>query len=390
MNILSEAIRYKWELGFSVIPLAPRAKRPPRGFRLKPFLDGHAEASEEQLGEWFGLGNHNLAAVLGGPSHNLCVRDFDSKTSYADWADRFPGLASRLPMSRTSRGIHAYFRTSPAVIRRLSSTGGSIISGSGHAGELRAGGLAVLPSSIHPSGRPYRWIREPGDIPRIDDPQACGLVPESARLRALSRTESQEPLEGPPTTEDLYPTEPHPPIPCVTPPGGDTEYLVGVAISTTQPAGVGERHRKLFDLARALKSIPELRDADPETLKPIVLKWWRQAWPNIRTKDWATSWSRFRNAWRDARRPKWSTVSGLTSQASGTGADRLAAICAILQGIAGDKPFFLDCRTAGRLLGVSHKSAWKHLKRLQQARRLELVRPGNRRERRASEYMYRR
>jgi hypothetical protein len=39
----------------------------------------------------------------------------------------------------------------------------------------------------------------------------------------------------------------------------------------------------------------------------------------------------------------------------------LALLCQELQKIVGDKEFFLDCRTAARLIGTDHTAAWRYL-----------------------------
>ncbi|MHC4610054.1 MAG: hypothetical protein ACYS7M_06865 [Planctomycetota bacterium] len=39
----------------------------------------------------------------------------------------------------------------------------------------------------------------------------------------------------------------------------------------------------------------------------------------------------------------------------------LVTLCRELQRRAGDGPFYLGCRTAGRLLGVEHTTAWRWL-----------------------------
>jgi hypothetical protein len=39
----------------------------------------------------------------------------------------------------------------------------------------------------------------------------------------------------------------------------------------------------------------------------------------------------------------------------------LAGLCRELQRAAGDEPFYLDCRTAGRLCGVPRMTAWRLL-----------------------------
>ena len=66
----------------------------------------------------------------------------------------------------------------------------------------------------------------------------------------------------------------------------------------------------------------------------------------------------------------------------------LVALCRKLQQAAGDDPFFLACRTAGRLLNVDHATAWRWLVLLQHDRVIEEVEKGDRAKRRASRYRY--
>ena len=62
-------------------------------------------------------------------------------------------------------------------------------------------------------------------------------------------------------------------------------------------------------------------------------------------------------------------------------------ICRELQRIAGEKPFHLDCRTAGKVLGVHHVTAWRGLRRLVESGRLRCVRRGDRLKGFASEFV---
>ena len=65
------------------------------------------------------------------------------------------------------------------------------------------------------------------------------------------------------------------------------------------------------------------------------------------------------------------------------------ALCRELQQVSGDKPFFLACRSAGKLLGVDHTMAWRWLFLLAHAGIVEEVEKGNHARRRASRYRYR-
>ncbi len=66
----------------------------------------------------------------------------------------------------------------------------------------------------------------------------------------------------------------------------------------------------------------------------------------------------------------------------------LLGLCRRLQRASGSQPFFLSCRTAGKLLEVDHLRAWRWLFLLVHNRDLEQVEKGDRAKRRASRYRY--
>lgn len=146
------------------------------------------------------------------------------------------------------------------------------------------------------------------------------------------------------------------------------------AIALTQPQREGERNRKLFELARALKSMPEYADADPRDLQQIVRRWHGQALPVIGTKPFDDTWFDFLYAWP---RVRFTLGGGPMAQIFARAAENdppaaaqryerpelrlLVALCRELQRATGDGPFFLSCWTAARLLGVAHMTAWRWL-----------------------------
>jgi hypothetical protein len=67
----------------------------------------------------------------------------------------------------------------------------------------------------------------------------------------------------------------------------------------------------------------------------------------------------------------------------------LVAICKVLQQAAGKgRAFYLDCRTAGELIGVDYKTAWSWLRLLCRHKVLKLAKTGSQAGRRANEYRY--
>ena len=66
----------------------------------------------------------------------------------------------------------------------------------------------------------------------------------------------------------------------------------------------------------------------------------------------------------------------------------MVKLCRELQVLSGNEPFFLDCRTAGRLLEVTHVTAWNWLTGLVGDGVLVLVSSGSRVSKKANEYRY--
>jgi hypothetical protein len=173
------------------------------------------------------------------------------------------------------------------------------------------------------------------------------------------------------------------------------------AIHRTQPTGYGQRNRKLFDLARALKAIPCYADGPAEGCLEVVRDWWELALPNIRTKAWDESWRDFRVAWGRVQQPaRGCTLAGLKEWVFSLVplADafdreegdllRLELLCEALHGRHGGRPFPLACRVVAEVLGVGKTTGARHLGRLVRARVLRVAAPAVKGKRRAAEYLY--
>lgn len=167
---------------------------------------------------------------------------------------------------------------------------------------------------------------------------------------------------------------------------------------STLPKRVGERHAKLFELARWLKSIKP--DATQEELRPYVKEWHTQALPFIGTKDFAASWAEFLSGWPRVKWAKDGTMNAIMNEIDftaqmpesvvmlgyGDAAHRLIRICKALQDNWGDEPFMLSARKAGEYGKVHYTDASKILRALVIDRVLELVSKGA--GDRASRYRY--
>jgi hypothetical protein len=180
------------------------------------------------------------------------------------------------------------------------------------------------------------------------------------------------------------------------------EQELKLAVRRTIPPGHGRRQRKLFDFARELRAIPEIAALPVDELKPVVKEWHELALPYIRMKSFTESWLDFKPAWIRVKHPAGENPVDVAFQRAIESAPpsivadwdseplrNLASLCRELQrGRDHGQPFYLDSRTAARLLGVdSHWQVWKWLRMLCDEGILELVKPGRQRGK-SNEYRY--
>lgn len=359
-NLLDHALAYL-RRGWSVIPT--KGKRAAGAWkRYQTQLP-----SEAELRRWFSNGKASgIAVILGNASGGLGCRDFDVAEAYHCWANAHPDLAAKLPTVKTARGFHVYFRSAAEEYSDLGN------------GEYRADHkhYCLLPPSRHPSGSVYRWsvplrdellLLDPAEA-ELRPPTHILLCPESS-VCSVSDCEGENDLEN--------------------------------AILQTLPLRQGERARRLFDFARALKGMPQYADADGAALEPLVREWHRQAYPVIGTKPFEESLIDFLKAWSKVKYPAGAgPLDALLRKARRTALppcgqryeqaemQLLVKLLAEMQRVAGDKPFFLSCRSAAKVLGVSHDTTARWLFLLVTQGVLALVTKGERSRRRAAEYLY--
>jgi len=334
-KLLDAALSYAG-LGWSVIPVIDKkAAGLWRPFQERP-------ADEATLRKMFARPEvTGLAVVCGAVSGKLAVRDFDRRDSYEAWARANPEDATSLPTVKTARGFHVYGRVENEAFEDFGD------------GELRADSkhYVLLPPSLHPDGIVYTWtVPLPGStLP----PLPHSLTQGDNR----ADRENRENREPPPSLRSSL------------------SDAVESAIVATLPRIQGQRNDHLFKLARHLKAIPSLKDAEIRTLRPIVERWHSRALPVIGTKAFLESWADFVHAWEKVRVPAGkgavetaftravaSVPPPIATKLYGQGPIvLLAALCRELQRIAGDGEFYLDCRKAGELIGVAHTTAWEYL-----------------------------
>ena len=143
---------YRLELGFAVIPLKARSKRP----ALNAWRCYESRLpTEEELRGWFcGQDDLNIAIICGRVSGNLVVIDFDDMSVYPRFFDPRKIETGTLVVKTGSGKRHVYLRSDrPVRSFRIPELGIEIRSN---------GNYVVAPPSIHPDGGRYRFISPPG------------------------------------------------------------------------------------------------------------------------------------------------------------------------------------------------------------------------------------
>jgi hypothetical protein len=332
-----------------------------------------------------GRGITGLAVVLGSASGGLGCRDFDVQGAYECWAARHQDLAAALPTVQTARGRHVYF-LGPQFFAKFDD------------GEYRgdAGHYCLLPPSRHPDGPLYRWVvpLPPGALPTVSDPEAAGLLapltPCENQTERTERTETDREDRGRQKEVRRQPG------------AGGSDSEIAAIIAATLPTREGERHHKIFELCRRLQGLPDVAaDLDPGALRPVLAKWHELALPFIGTKDFMDSYADFIRGWSKVKYPAGhGKVEEIYERAAKSEPPReivelypgeealwrLTSLCRELQREAGNADFRIDCRTAARLVGVKHDTAWRWLTCLTADRFIELREKG--RPGKASRYRY--
>jgi hypothetical protein len=142
--------------GWSIVPAGERTKRPIVQWQVFQ----HRRPSEQELTSWFERWpNANLAVITGAIS-GIVVVDVDCKhdgeSSLAAMEKRHGALPATVEAVTGGGGRHIYFSHPGRDVRnRVGLAPGVDMRGDG--------GCVIVPPSIHPSGKRYRW--KPGHTP---------------------------------------------------------------------------------------------------------------------------------------------------------------------------------------------------------------------------------
>ena len=173
---------------------------------------------------------------------------------------------------------------------------------------------------------------------------------------------------------------------------GLEKLTVEQAILLTIPNSERQRNGRLFEFARYLKAMPQYSDCDDVSdLRDLVKQWHTRALPYIKTRQFEETWADFIIAWKRVKFPKGqepmakifqkaieSDPPGIVLQLypGNQVVQLLASLCYQLQQARDDRPFFLSCRTAGRLLEMSYMQANRYLIMFEAEKLLSIVNKG--------------
>jgi hypothetical protein len=173
-------------------------------------------------------------------------------------------------------------------------------------------------------------------------------------------------------------------------------------IYETLPAAFGTRRNKLFILARRICADSELRKIPLPDLKPILRAWHQQALPNIEHKNFDWTWGQFVEAYGNVdparcvdpvdeamMRADTNQLPKEALQYDSLEARRLVALCAEMSRDSKDGVFFLSCRKAAKVIGMTdHTQAARMLKMITADQILLVTIPGGPETNEATRYRY--
>jgi putative DNA primase/helicase len=160
---LCRAALYYAKLGWPVLPLRPRSKSPLTKHGYKD-----ATTDERTIRSWWERWPNANVGIATGAASGVVVLDVDPRAggleSLQELMDRHGPLPQTPIVETGGGGLHYYFAVRGSVrSRRLA-----------HGLELKAdGGYIVAPPSLHPTGKPYRWLHghTPKDLPLAELPE---------------------------------------------------------------------------------------------------------------------------------------------------------------------------------------------------------------------------
>lgn len=179
-ELLNAALTYIG-LGWNVIPLRPRDK--------KPLLPSWGEwqtkkVTEDMVKTWWQKHSDANVGILTGAISGIVVLDVDGEKGQKSLAQVAKGLPPT-PISNTGKGSHYIYAHPGFEVKNFAGK----LPGLDFRGD---GGYIVAPPSIHPSGRQYEWVISPEDVELAPVPEWLLKLLEQKKK---SNGESIDPLK---------------------------------------------------------------------------------------------------------------------------------------------------------------------------------------------------
>lgn len=412
-NVASAVARLQLPLGWRVIPLQAGTKIPLPGSH-----GVHDAAVDVQLPP-----DCNIGLATGAKS-GLFVLDFDCEKGIrtCDYLRRRCGELPKTPSVYTlNGGLHIYFRV--PLFTRVASPVGLL-----PAMDVRGDGVYVVIPPSRLDKRSYEWRVSPAEADLAELPQSwfqyLDCCPDQSKRRRY-----KSPFTRLPDPNQL----PRPPlITCVTPPKNsakskpyetccpdnlvpplDEDWHDGFArigvpkkrhselikrIWETRPTEPGTRNGKLLELAQTLARWFSPEKTAAEHLAPCLRVWWHYArkvskTPQpLNTREFRAVWQRTR--WRPESLERWwrqseSEAVPIWAQQhfpNKTPMHRVVQFFEFVHRVHGD--CFLGCRELAQLMGCSHVTAHRRLKRLEGIGALKCRRRGRASTKQATEWRW--
>jgi hypothetical protein len=248
-ELLEAALHYAEHFKWSVIPLSPGAKIPPKYFEVMPFRE--RIASRQEIEAWWEENPKYNVGIITGKISNLLVVDLDKyKPQYKEEnAILHFGDNINTPITETPRGgNHLYFEYPGHRI----TIGEGILPAIDWRGE---GGYTVAPPSINGNGKSYQWIQNCDEFSRM----TCPASFKDALIKKST----------------LYGR--------VTDPRDNTV----TSVTECDIWEDGTRDKNLFHIAHCLTQTKNTEDYIRQTLRAIVLSWGErdEGWINAKIKS---------------------------------------------------------------------------------------------------------
>jgi hypothetical protein len=381
-------------LGWRVLPLwrphrgvcsCRKGRKCPTAGKHPRTRHGHADATTDRRRiEGWKWESANVG-IATGPGSGLLVIDVDPRNggreSLADLEARLGKLPAGPMVATGGGGSHLYFCHPEVVVASRTVAPGV---------EIKAARcFVVAPPSLHESGDHYRWERPPnGPLPDLPAKWSHFLAGKDTNPPCNREAEKQRKPRN----------RGNPSLPAEA-----LDEQVERAIEETLPKRCGSRNRAVFEFARALKAMPQFADADPEDVEEHVRRWHAEGRRRdvIGTKAFEETWIDFVYGWPRVKLPKGDepmtaiferakeeTLPRVAERYNHEGLRQLILLCRELQRATGDRPFYLACRTVGRLLGIDHATAARWLFYLQHEGVIEVAERSPRGSLRANRYRY--